>query len=54
MKHTTNAELFDSNAVGREIAKQLLNNLPPQALEKLNRRIRARRAQALKAQGERS
>jgi len=52
MKQTTNP--FDSTALGREIAKQILIQLPPQAWDKLNRRIRARRAQALKAQGDRS
>ena len=45
MKANTNA--FDSNALGRAIAMQILRELPPSALEKLNRRIRARRAQAL-------
>jgi hypothetical protein len=45
MKANTNA--FDSNALGRAIAMQILLELPPSALEKLNRRIRASRAQAL-------
>lgn len=53
MKQTHN-ETFDSNAEGRAIAIKLIESLSPQALDKLNRRILARRAQALKAQGERS
>ncbi|MFN3881471.1 MAG: hypothetical protein ACK4L8_08600 [Nitrincola lacisaponensis] len=44
MKANTNA--FDSNALGRAIAMQILLELPPTALEKVKQRIRARRALA--------
>ncbi len=53
MKQTHNAELFDSNAVGREIAIQLIKGLTPEAKTKLQR-IRAQRALAMAAKGERS
>ncbi|SIQ11363.1 hypothetical protein [Marinobacterium stanieri] len=51
MKQTTNAERFDSTAVGREIAIQLIQGLSPEAKTKLQR-IRAQRAQAMSAKGE--
>lgn len=53
MKQTTNAEPFDSNAVGRAIAIQLIKGLSPEAQTKLQR-IRAQRAKAMSTKGDRS
>lgn len=42
-----NTTAFDSNALGRAIAMQIFRDLPPAAIEKLQRRIQSRRNSAL-------
>ncbi len=53
MKQTHNAEPFDSNAVGRAIAIELIKGLTPEAKTKLQR-IRAQRALAMAAKGDKA